>query len=111
MTENIIGTIHLDSDNGRVISGREIAQGIRAEYSLDKLEEKEGVIEIYIPEKVEMISSSFILSMFSQSARKLGEKEFYKKYKFYAPRHIMKAIKINVKYSTVTESVLAQNAS
>lgn len=64
------------------LSGRPKGQKGRKEFDLDTLDNKSEIIIIKVPEEYKSISTSFILGMFGQSMKILGETSFFEKYKF-----------------------------
>ena len=105
MNKKVINTICLDLPEGKdILSGKEVGMYTRKEHSLDNLDDVDGIVEVRI--LAEMVSSSFILGMFSQSVRKLGKEGFFKKYNFDAPDDIMENIRVNVEYSATEGTAL-----
>ena len=108
MTEKVIKTIHLElPENKKIFTGKELGMMLREQHSLDELDEKKGVVEIHIFPEVEVMTSSFIRGMFSQSVHTLkGEKEFFEKYKIYTSSYILENIQVNVEHFMGAELAL-----
>ncbi len=99
--ENMVGVIKLSVPEGkRMLSGKEVGVNARAEHNLDNLDKVEGYVQIDIP--VPVVTSSFILGMFSKSVQTLGLEKFFDKYRFNARDEIIRNIEVNAKYS-ITE--------
>lgn len=79
-------------ENGaKVFSGRENGKILRKKLKID-IAEKEENIEVYVPEDIYSINSSFFLGMFGPSIRTFGEEQFRQKYIFHCDAIIRKNI-------------------
>lgn len=107
MKENeVIRAIDLALPSGnRMLSGKEVGMSAREKYHLDELDNAEGIVNVTID--VPVVTSSFILGMFSQSVQKLGVGNFFKKYHFKTSEDTMKNIEINVRYSATNDTALS----
>jgi hypothetical protein len=70
-------------DSGsKIFSGRPRGERVRQSATLAALEDNGFSFEIFVPEDLYSVTSSFFLGMFGDSIRKLGEEEFRRRYKF-----------------------------
>lgn len=106
MTETkMIKEISLSLPKGqRILSGKEVGIKIRNEHELDKLDDESGFIQVKID--VPVLTSSFILGMFSRSVMKLGVDKFFEKYHFEGRDDIIKNIEVNARYSATEGTAL-----
>lgn len=70
------------SMGARVFCGRDRGAAVREATSLGTLDTQEGVVEVYVPEDIFAVTSSFFLSLFGPSIRALGREKFLQKYHF-----------------------------
>ena len=80
----------------KVLSGREFGKKLRKEYDLNNEDSKDGIVEVLIGSDVFSMTSSCFLGMFGKSVRKLGEKQFRKKYIFTCEKAIKDNIDIGI---------------
>ena len=67
-----------NSNNIFAISGRDLGYKQRKSLRIDQLEEKFDNIEIYVPDNIVILSSSFFLGFLGESVRKCGSREKFK---------------------------------
>lgn len=105
MEEHMIATIEITVPEGaRILSGKEVGIKARKKYNLDNIDDTDGYAQIEID--VPVVTSSFILGMFSKSVQKLGIEKFFDKYRFNARDDVIRNIEINAKYSVTDGSAL-----
>lgn len=69
----------------RVIAGRELGERARKTHGLDKLDKLPGMgVVVSVPEHVRCVNPSFFMGMFGPSIKALGERGFFKRYRFLA---------------------------
>lgn len=101
----MIKSIDLTVPTGkRILSGKEVGINLRDQYKLDDLDNQNGFVEVNI--SVPVVTSSFILGMFSKSMKKLGIENFFEKYHFNARDDIIRNIEVNAKYSNTEGTAL-----
>ncbi len=107
MTEQkMLGVIELKLPEGkRLLSGKEVGVHARQEFGLDLYDDQVGYVEVKILAPV--VTSSFILGMFSKSVKKLGLDQFFEKYRFDAKDEIIKNIEQNARYSLTEGTALS----
>lgn len=66
----------------KIFCGRDEGTSARKKLNLDKFDNTDSIMHISISSEVYSITSSFFLSCFGPSIRKLGETEFRRKYIF-----------------------------
>lgn len=72
-----------DEPTTRVYAGRGWGRAVRKQARLDEYDRDPDVtIEVYVPEDVWRVSSSFFLALFGESIRHLKEEGFRRKYRF-----------------------------
>lgn len=76
---NLIDGIPKKSKEIFAISGRELGYKQRKYHKMNRIEDENEEICIYIDEKIIFMSSSFFLGMFGDSVRKCKTKEKFKK--------------------------------
>lgn len=97
--------IVLEPEGGvRVLSGKMPGRLARAKYLLDEIDASDRRVVVRV--KVPVLTSSFILGMFSQSVRKLGVEKFREKYYFEANKGIMDNIDVNIRFSADDRTAL-----
>jgi hypothetical protein len=70
---------------GRVYTGRDRGERLRAELRLDDVDAADQGVVIVIPDTTYSISSSFFLGLFGPSVVRFGSRnEFFEKYQFQA---------------------------
>ena len=88
----------------RILSGKDVGERARIKFKLDDLDNAQNIVEVNIP--VPVVTSSFILGMFSKSVKALGYDNFFKKYHFVASDAVLENLEINAKYSLQEGSVI-----
>ena len=88
----------------RILSGKIPGMRARELYGLDQLDSTSGrvVVKIGVP----VVTSSFILGMFSDSVRRLGVDGFFAKYDFEASEAVIDNIRVNARYSAEDATAL-----
>lgn len=102
--ESTVVTLNVPS--GAVLSGKIIGLNARASYKLDELDTAPGKVTVKIPAR--LVTSSFVLGMFSQSVTKLGLDGFFEKYQFDANPSVLEAIDLNARFSSLEGTALSQ---
>jgi hypothetical protein len=92
----------------RILSGKIPGMQARGRFDLDALDA--GDSEVWIKITAPVVTSSFILGMFSKSVRKLGFDGFFKKYHFDATADVLENIRANALVSTNDETALSMRA-
>lgn len=94
MDENImIDFSEIVGDRARNVSGHERGAYARERYMLDEADRKQAIVNIFIPETIDAIATSFFQGMFSQSVKHYKSKEkFLEHYRFNAAPVIMEQI-------------------
>ena len=90
----------------RVLSGREEGAAIRRELNLDTHDNTDETVYIEIPSYIYSLNSSYFLSCFGNSVRKLGREAFSKKYIFKCDLVIRKNIEDGISRAYKTSDVL-----
>lgn len=93
------------SGGSRVFAGRDRGSNVRNQNKLDKLDKEGKVVEVFVPEDVFSINSSFFLGMFGPSIRQLGEEEFRRRYRFVG-KDITRVKEAGIREALRTESPL-----
>lgn len=65
-----------------ILAGRERGAAVRAEENLDAVDAASDEVEIFIPERLYAVNTSFFLGMFERSIVKLGPEAFRRRYHF-----------------------------
>jgi hypothetical protein len=65
----------------KVFTGRPRGVDVRQKSKIDQLESENDLIEIVVPNDIASINPSFLEEFFENVVRKLGESEFYRKFK------------------------------
>ena len=93
--------------NIKIFSGRDKGENARKNFNLDKLDLKEDeIVNVFIPEEIWSINSSFFLGCFGPSVRKLGEDGFREKYVFNCGSIILKNIEDGISRALKTSNPL-----
>lgn len=66
----------------KVLSGVNLGKEARAYFNLDLLDTQKNLVEIFVPDDVFSVNSSFFSGLFQKSLKSLGEKTFRERYKF-----------------------------
>lgn len=90
----------------KVFSGRKEGSFARRKLELDKHDDSDETIYITIPQIIWSMNSSFFLSCFGDSIRKLGKEAFEMKYIFICDPVIEKQIKEGIIQALKTSNVL-----
>lgn len=76
----------------KVLSGRDKGQEMRKNLNLDKVDFSDELVDVFIPDIVYSINSSFFLGFFGPSVRFLTEEKFRGKYIFHCDAVLMKNV-------------------
>jgi hypothetical protein len=90
----------------KVFSGRQEGSSIRKKLNLDEYDNNDEIVCINIPDFVWSMNSSFFLSCFGDSIRKLGKEKFKTKYIFNCDSIIQKQIEEGISQALKTSNVL-----
>ncbi|MEA3207131.1 MAG: hypothetical protein QOE70_188 [Chthoniobacter sp.] len=72
-----------------LFSGRPKGEALRAKLRLDEIDvDPTARVKFLVPDEIVSLNSSFFLGLFSQSVKRLGEKEFRDKYIIEGPPEI-----------------------
>lgn len=88
----------------RLLAGKMAGLQARQRFGIDDLDRADRAVVVKIP--VPVVTSSFILGMFSQSVRELGVDGFFRKYQFEANSSVLENIRVNARYSATESSAL-----
>lgn len=66
----------------RVFAGRDRGAVVRKTVALDDLDKQEEQIEVYVPDDLFSVNSSFFLGMFGPSIKTFGDEGFRSRYTF-----------------------------
>lgn len=94
----------------RVLSGRQNGKTLRNELKIDDLDKKISEnIEIFVPEDIYSLNSSYFLGLFGPSVRKLGEEKFKQKYTFICDDIISRNIEDGISRALKDSNVLTED--
>ena len=89
----------------RILSGKVPGMAARKRFDLDQLDRSPSRVQVVIP--VPVVTSSFILGMFSQSVERLGVEGFFDKYHFEASPGVLENIEVNARFSATEGTALS----
>lgn len=87
-----------------VLSGKEPGVAARLRFDLDRIDQEPGTVLVIIPTPI--VTSSFILGMFSKSMIALTYDGFFAKYQFYATESVIQNIRDNARFSVASGTAL-----
>lgn len=86
----------LTKPGSRVLIGHENGVAARQHFQLDYLDSGREVVTVVVPQELRSLTPSFVQGMFAGSVHKLGPTEFFRRYKFEAPKYIIEDIRSGV---------------
>jgi hypothetical protein len=94
------GTVHNLSGKERGIAARQVL-------NIDEYDRGEIIVDVLVPEYMDVITPSYFQGLFSQSVLALGGKDaFNDRYKFHANAEVMKWINRGISRCTMRRSAL-----
>lgn len=107
--------MYIDMENwvnahDRVLSGRMQGAALRDKLKLDEQDETDEIVTINIPDYIWSVNSSYFLSCFGASVRKLGEVRFRKKYIFECDSVIQKNVEDGISRATKVSDILIRSS-
>lgn len=86
----------LTREGARVLIGHEKGLAARARLELDALDGVADEVTVVIPDHLRTLTPSFVQGLFAKSIHNLGEKGFFRHYKFRAAPSILNDIRAGV---------------
>jgi hypothetical protein len=94
----------------KVLSGRDKGASVREKLKLDECDDTEMIIIIKFPDQLYSVNSSFFLSCFGPSIRKLGESGFRKKYIFECDTVLLKNVEDGISRASKVSDILIRSS-